>query len=64
MDILRLVNQEGSGEGFTARPVIIDDCGELDLASGERIDGGAVDLSDIDDGAVAGAPPHARTRTA
>jgi len=49
MDILRIINLEGSGEGFTARPVVIEDCGELDAVTNERVDGGDVDLNSIDD---------------
>ena len=36
-EALRLAELEGSAEGFTERPVVIHDCGELD-ARGEAIE--------------------------
>ena len=37
MDIMRIAELEGDGDGNTSRPVVIDDCGELD-ESGAQIE--------------------------
>ena len=55
MPVLRAMEFEGSGDGVTARPIIIEECGEMD-AAGQPIE---ELLRDDDDGgaaqAVAGA---------
>ena len=52
MEVLRLAELEGSAEGYTSRPVVIEACGELDTR-GEPIEevGNAGDEDD-DDGPV------------
>ena len=52
MEVLRLVELEGSADGFTSRPVIIDDCGELDAQGEPIVEVGNAGVEDSDDGPV------------
>jgi len=52
MDLLRVMDLEGSGEGITKRKISIDECGELDATGRPLVDATAAAGKDADSGPV------------